>query len=208
MHRRGRRRGVSARRRCREIYDALKLDEIGLTLEVQQQLGDGIVRTIALGSLRRPAPRHEGGEHRRRSWCRSAPRRSAASWTCWAARSTSAARSAPTRPMSIHRDGADVRRTVAVDRAARDGHQGHRPDLPVREGRQDRPVRRRRRRQDRQHDGAHQQHRDRALGPVGVRRRRRAHARRQRLLPRDDRLRRRRQGRPVASRRWRWCSAR
>ena len=33
-----------------QIYDALKLDEIGLTLEVQQQLGDGIVRTIALGS--------------------------------------------------------------------------------------------------------------------------------------------------------------
>ena len=32
------------------IYDALKLDEIGLTLEVQQQLGDGVVRTIALGS--------------------------------------------------------------------------------------------------------------------------------------------------------------
>src|SRR4029450_393580 len=33
-----------------EIYDALKLDDIGLTLEVQQQLGDGVVRTIALGS--------------------------------------------------------------------------------------------------------------------------------------------------------------
>ncbi|MEO8346471.1 MAG: F0F1 ATP synthase subunit beta, partial [Betaproteobacteria bacterium] len=33
-----------------EIYDALKMDEIGLTLEVQQQLGDGVVRTIALGS--------------------------------------------------------------------------------------------------------------------------------------------------------------
>ena len=33
-----------------KIYDALKMDEIGLTLEVQQQLGDGIVRTIALGS--------------------------------------------------------------------------------------------------------------------------------------------------------------
>src|SRR5450759_3868091 len=32
------------------IYDALKMDEIGLTLEVEQQLGDGIVRTIALGS--------------------------------------------------------------------------------------------------------------------------------------------------------------
>ena len=33
-----------------KIYDALKMDDIGLTLEVQQQLGDGVVRTIALGS--------------------------------------------------------------------------------------------------------------------------------------------------------------
>src|SRR5690349_24353398 len=33
-----------------KIFDALKMDEIGLTLEVQQQLGDGVVRTIALGS--------------------------------------------------------------------------------------------------------------------------------------------------------------
>ncbi len=32
------------------IYDALKMDGTSLTLEVQQQLGDGIVRTIALGS--------------------------------------------------------------------------------------------------------------------------------------------------------------
>ncbi len=32
------------------IYDALKMDGSALTLEVQQQLGDGIVRTIALGS--------------------------------------------------------------------------------------------------------------------------------------------------------------
>ena len=32
------------------IYDALKVDEVGLTLEVQQQLGDGIVRTIAMGT--------------------------------------------------------------------------------------------------------------------------------------------------------------
>ncbi|MDP3611494.1 MAG: F0F1 ATP synthase subunit beta, partial [Rubrivivax sp.] len=32
------------------IYDALKLDGTALTLEVQQQLGDGVVRTIALGS--------------------------------------------------------------------------------------------------------------------------------------------------------------
>ena len=33
-----------------KVYDALKLDGSALTLEVQQQLGDGIVRTIALGS--------------------------------------------------------------------------------------------------------------------------------------------------------------
>src|SRR3982075_3385798 len=33
-----------------KIYDALTLEEAGLTLEVQQQLGDGIVRTICVGS--------------------------------------------------------------------------------------------------------------------------------------------------------------
>ncbi|MEC8956100.1 MAG: F0F1 ATP synthase subunit beta [Pseudomonadota bacterium] len=32
------------------IYDALTIDDADLTLEVQQQLGDGIVRTIAMGS--------------------------------------------------------------------------------------------------------------------------------------------------------------
>ena len=32
------------------IYQALKIDDSGLTLEVQQQLGDGVVRTIAMGS--------------------------------------------------------------------------------------------------------------------------------------------------------------
>ncbi|MCP5261120.1 MAG: F0F1 ATP synthase subunit beta [Burkholderiaceae bacterium] len=33
-----------------KIYDALKMEGSTLTLEVQQQLGDGVVRTIALGS--------------------------------------------------------------------------------------------------------------------------------------------------------------
>ena len=33
-----------------KVYDALKMEGSSLTLEVQQQLGDGIVRTIALGS--------------------------------------------------------------------------------------------------------------------------------------------------------------
>jgi F-type H+-transporting ATPase subunit beta len=33
-----------------KVYDALRVDEVGLVLEVQQQLGDGVVRTIAMGS--------------------------------------------------------------------------------------------------------------------------------------------------------------
>jgi F-type H+-transporting ATPase subunit beta len=33
-----------------QVYDALLVTDSGLTLEVQQQLGDGVVRTIALGS--------------------------------------------------------------------------------------------------------------------------------------------------------------
>ncbi|MBT3505538.1 MAG: F0F1 ATP synthase subunit beta, partial [Piscirickettsiaceae bacterium] len=32
-----------------KIYDALMVEEVSLTLEVQQQLGDGVVRTIAMG---------------------------------------------------------------------------------------------------------------------------------------------------------------
>ncbi len=33
-----------------KVYDALKVEETGLTLEVQQQLGDGVARSIAMGS--------------------------------------------------------------------------------------------------------------------------------------------------------------
>lgn len=55
------------------IYEALVLEdsneksfaEKGLTFEVQQQLGDGVVRTIALGSSDGPAPRHGGQGYRR-----------------------------------------------------------------------------------------------------------------------------------------------
>ncbi len=48
-----------------KIYDALRLDEQNLTLEVQQQLGDGVVRTIAMGSsegLRRGLPVSNTGQ--------------------------------------------------------------------------------------------------------------------------------------------------
>ncbi|RKZ39080.1 MAG: F0F1 ATP synthase subunit beta, partial [Gammaproteobacteria bacterium] len=33
-----------------KIYDALVVEKNGLVLEVQQQLGDGVVRTIAMGT--------------------------------------------------------------------------------------------------------------------------------------------------------------
>ena len=42
-----------------KVFNALVVDETGLTLEVQQQIGDGVVRCIAMGSsdgLRRSLP--------------------------------------------------------------------------------------------------------------------------------------------------------
>jgi F-type H+/Na+-transporting ATPase subunit beta len=47
-----------------KVYDALTIDQAGLTLEVQQQLGDGVVRTIAMGStdgVRRGVPVNNTG---------------------------------------------------------------------------------------------------------------------------------------------------
>ena len=46
-----------------KVYDALVMEGSELTLEVQQQLGDGVVRTIALGSSDgNDVPRGEKGE--------------------------------------------------------------------------------------------------------------------------------------------------
>ncbi|AVO33206.1 F0F1 ATP synthase subunit beta [Ottowia oryzae] len=48
-----------------KVYDALKMEGSPLTLEVQQQLGDGVVRTIALGSsdgLRRGTQVYNSGQ--------------------------------------------------------------------------------------------------------------------------------------------------
>ena len=154
-----------------EIYDALKLDEIGLTLEVQQQLGDGVVRTIALGSsdgLRRgmkvdntkaPITVPVGVETLGRIMDvlgRPIDERGPV---------------ASVKSMSIHRQAPSYTKSCRRQRSPGNRHQGHRPGLPVREGRQDRSLRRRRRGQDGHDDGIDQQHRERALGPVGVHRR-------------------------------------
>jgi hypothetical protein len=69
-----------------KVYDALKMDGSSLTLEVQQQLGDGVVRAIATGFVRRFAPRHDRAiTPVLASWFQWARPRWAASWMCWAA---------------------------------------------------------------------------------------------------------------------------
>ena len=83
---------------------------------------------------------------------------------------------------------ADLYRPVHRSRNSRHRHQGRRPARALRQGRQDRPVRRRRRRQDRADSGADQQRRQGARRLFGVRRRRRAHPRRQRPLSRVHRI--------------------
>ena len=48
-----------------KVYDALHITEKNITLEVQQQLGDGVVRTIAMGAtegLSRGLPVHNTGK--------------------------------------------------------------------------------------------------------------------------------------------------
>ena len=120
----------------------------------------------------------------------------------------------PDRPVQskerwpIHRAAADARRSVDRAEDVRDRHQGHRPARAVPAGRQDRPVRRRRRRQDRRHHGADPQHRAEARRRVGVRRRRRTHARGQRPLARVPGERRHRHQRSDASRARRWSTDR
>ena len=84
--------------------------------------------------------------------------------------------------MPIHRQAPAFDEQSTSDGDVRDRRQGHRPDPALPEGRQDRPVRRRRRGQDRRHHGAHQQRRAQARRLLRVRRRGRAHPRGQRSL--------------------------
>ena len=172
MHRSGGRHRVPSRR-MPKVYDALKMERSasgfreGLTFEVQQQLGDGIVRCIALGSSDGLRRGHESRQYRGADlgagghW-----KRSGASWTCWVARSTRRARSSAEKSMSIHRNAPEFEELSPRPRAARNRHQGDRFDLSVRQRREGRLVRRRRRGQNRQHDGAHQQHRQSSTAAI------------------------------------------
>ena len=175
-----------SRSRCRPATAARAAK---LIAEVQQHLGDDRVRAVAMDAtdgLARGSTAYDTGasisvpvgektlgrifnvlgERDRQEAGRRARRR--------------AALADPPRAAGLRRP--DARRPRSSRR-----HQGHRPARPVRQGRQDRPLRRRRRGQDGAHPGADQQHRHAARRPLGVRRRRRAHARGQRPLARDDR---------------------
>ena len=158
--------------------------------------------------LRRPAPRHEGREHRRADHrCRSARRRSAASWTCSAARSTSAARSRPTSAASIHRDAPKFDELSPSTELLETGIKVIDLICPFAKGGKiglfgGAGVGKTVTMMELINNIANA-----ALGPVGVRRRRRAHARGQRLLSRDEDARSSTRT-TCRSRRWRWCTAR
>ena len=179
------------------IQNALhtKIDDRTLVLEVAQELGERTVRCIAMdstdGIVRGQEVVDTGGADHRAGRAGDAgphPERHRRSDRRAGAGQHDEALPDPPR-------GADLR--GAGDDGGDPGHrhQGGGPAGALPEGRQGRAVRRRRRRQDRHHPGADQQHRQGAWRRVGVRRRRRAHARGQRSLSRDDRRRRDQDGR-------------
>ena len=180
---------------------------VKLTGEVQQHLGGGRVRCVALGSTDGMVRGMECSTPVRRSRCRSARPRWAACSTCSASRSTAAARSRRGTLAHPPRSAADGR-PDRQDRVVRDGHQGHRPADAVRPRRQGRPVRRGRPGQDGHSHRTDRPHRQRARRLLGVRRRRRANPRGERPVA-GNAGNQDRQDRPLASSSKRaWSSAR
>ena len=171
------------------IYNAVKIDSIRQrharstsTGEVQQHLGGGKVRAVALGStdgLRRgmdcvdtggPVTVPVGKETLGRVFnLLGEPIDNRGP--------VNADRAPPDPPRA-----AGIRRPHPQGRSLRDRHQGHRPAHPVPPRRQGRPVRRGGPRQDRRHPGTHRPYRPAARRLLRLRRRRRTHPRRHRPL--------------------------
>ncbi len=118
-----------------QVYDALKIESMDLTLEVQQQLGDGVVRTIAMGStdgLKR------GVEVSGTGAPISVPVGQATLGRIMdvLGRPVDDVGEIPTdERMPIHRDCAETGRSGLEYRDPRDRYQGHRPDHADRQGR-------------------------------------------------------------------------
>ena len=198
------------------IYQALRVTSdgfnvptpINVILEVQQHLGEGRVRTVAMeatdGMVRGMKAIDLGGPIR-------VPVGKETLGRVINVIGEPVDELGPIGEKTAHADspaGAAVRRAVDARGNVRDRHQGHRPDPAVFEGRQDRPVRRRGRGQDRRHHGTHQQRREEARRLLGVCRRGRAHPRRQRSLDRNDGVGRHQAGRLCEVESARWCTAR
>ncbi len=197
------------------ILNALETDNHGnrLVLEVAQHLGESTVRTIAMdiseGLVRGQDVRDTGlpiavpvgagtsrphHQRHRRARGRSRPGQGRGS------------ASDPRRRAALYR-------AIHRGRDSRHRHQGRRSAGALRQGRQGRPIRRRRCRQDRADPGTDQQRRQGARRLFGIRGRRRAHARGQRPLSRDDRVGRqqgpaRRTTATPKAPNARWCSGR
>ena len=118
-----------------KVFDALKMDGSELTLEVQQQLGDGIVRTIALGSsdgLRRGMMIQNTGKPI------MVPVGKATLGRIMDVLGNPIDECGPVAPRPDRLDPphpAGLRRTVAIAGPAGNRHQGDRPGVPVRQGR-------------------------------------------------------------------------
>ena len=161
-----------------------------LVAEVQQHLGDDRVRAVAMDSTDGLARGVDvidtgaadlGARRRRDARTRLERARRAGRQQGRAARDT--------ERWSIHRDPPPFDELSPKIEIFETGLKVDRPDRAVHPRRQGRPLRRRRRRQDRADPGADPQRRARARRRLGVRRRRRAHARGQRPAARDDRVR-------------------
>ncbi len=155
-----------------EILNALTTDNNGkkLVLEVAQHLGESTVRTIAMdateGLVRGQEVTDTGGPI-------MVPVGNATLGRILNVIGEPVDEKGPVKAdeyRSIHAARARVRRTVDRIRGPGHRHQGDRPAGPLCQGRQDRPVRRCRRGQDGSHHGTDQQHRQGALGLLGVRR--------------------------------------
>ncbi len=117
-----------------KVYDALKVEGTAqpITLEVQQQLGDGVVRCIALGStdgLKRNLVVNNTGEGIK------VPVGAETLGRIMDVLGTPIDEDGPIGEKDrwvIHRSGAELRRAGHVERTARNRHQGYRPGLPVR----------------------------------------------------------------------------
>ena len=142
-----------------QVYEALKLTDVDLTLEVQQQLGDGVVRTIAMGAsegLKRGLAVNATGKPI------NVPVGKATLGRIMDVLGTPQDNRGPVAAEStlpIHRPAPAFDEQAGGQDLLVTGIKVIDLLVPVRQGRQGRPVRRRRRGQDREHARADQQHR-------------------------------------------------